>query len=64
MYKNIKSLCCTPKTNIILYVNYTLIKKNFNLKTKKENIPHLPNSCQLEKRKEREIILPWFPYKK
>ena len=27
MYKNIKLLCCTPKTNIILWVNYTSIKK-------------------------------------
>ena len=23
MYKLIKSLCCTPKTNVTLYVNYT-----------------------------------------
>ena len=27
MYKNIKLLCCTPKTNIILWVKYTSIKK-------------------------------------
>ena len=27
MYTNIKSLCCTPETNIMLYVNYTSIKK-------------------------------------
>ena len=25
-YINIKSLCCTPETNIILYVNYTETK--------------------------------------
>lgn len=27
MYKNIKSLCCTLRTNIILYFNYTSIQK-------------------------------------
>ena len=27
MYKNINSLCGTPETNIIMYVNYTSIKK-------------------------------------
>ena len=27
MYINAKSLCCTPEINIILYVNYTSIKK-------------------------------------
>lgn len=27
VYKNIKSLCCTPETNLVLYVNYTSIKK-------------------------------------
>ena len=27
MYINVESLCCTPETNIILYVNYTSIKK-------------------------------------
>lgn len=26
MYKSTESLCCTPKTNIILYVNYNLEK--------------------------------------
>ena len=26
-YTNIKSLGCTPETNIILYVNYSSIKK-------------------------------------
>ena len=26
MSTNIKSLCCIPKTNITLYVNYTSIK--------------------------------------
>lgn len=30
MYRNIESLCCTPKTNILLYVKYTLtFKKKF-----------------------------------
>ena len=30
MYTIIKSLCCTPETNITLYANYTLIfKKGF-----------------------------------
>ena len=26
IYKNIESLCCIPKTNIILYINYTSTK--------------------------------------
>ena len=26
MYMIVKSLCCTPEINIILYVNYTSIK--------------------------------------
>ena len=26
IYKNIKSLCCPPETNIILYINYNLKK--------------------------------------
>lgn len=28
MYTNIKSVCCTPKTNIMLYINYISIKKS------------------------------------
>ena len=28
MYTNIESLCCTTKANIMLYANYTSIKKN------------------------------------
>ena len=27
---NIKSLCCTPEINVMLYVNYTSIKKCIN----------------------------------
>ena len=27
IHKNIESLCCTPETNITLYVNYTLIER-------------------------------------
>lgn len=27
-YANIESLCCTPKINIMLFVNCTAIKKN------------------------------------
>ena len=27
VYTNIESLCCAPETNIMLYVNYTSIKK-------------------------------------
>ena len=26
IYANIESLCCTPETNIMLYVNYTSIR--------------------------------------
>lgn len=29
MYRIVKSLCCTPETNITLYFNYTSIKKMF-----------------------------------
>ena len=29
MYRIVKSLCCTPKANIVLYVNYTSIIKYF-----------------------------------
>ena len=36
-YINVKSLCCTPETNIILYVNYALIKKRFTFQNKKKN---------------------------
>ena len=28
IHKNIESLCWTPETNIILYINDNLIKKN------------------------------------
>ena len=35
MYKNIKSLCCTLETNIILYVNYNPVKF-FTLKKKEK----------------------------
>ena len=28
IYANIKALCCTLETNMMLYVNCTLIKKN------------------------------------
>lgn len=31
MYIVVKSLCCGPETNIILYINYTSIKKIFIL---------------------------------
>lgn len=31
---NVKSLCCLPKTNIMLYVSYTLIKKRKGVEIK------------------------------
>ena len=31
VYKNIKSLCCTPETNIILYANYKSILKRLSM---------------------------------
>lgn len=34
MYTNIKPLCCTPESNIILFVNYTSIKKKLSRKEK------------------------------
>jgi len=33
MHTNVKSLYCTPETNIMLHVNYTLIKKKKCLHT-------------------------------
>ena len=36
MYKNIKSLYCTPETNIILYVKYNLIKNKLKPYVKKK----------------------------
>ena len=38
MYLNIESLCCTPETNIILYINCISIKK----KKKRKNVACLP----------------------
>ena len=32
MYRTVESLCCTPETNITLYVNYTRSLKNNNSK--------------------------------
>ena len=32
IYINVKSLCCTPETNIILYANCTKIEKKINIK--------------------------------
>ena len=29
--KNSESLCCTPETNTILYLNYTLMHKSYNV---------------------------------
>ena len=36
VYTNTESLCCTPEANIMLYVNYTLIKNLEYRKKKKE----------------------------
>ena len=35
-YIKVRSLCCTPETNIILYVSCTFIEKNFTLQNEKE----------------------------
>ena len=35
MFKLVKSLCCTPKINVALCVNYTTIKKKKKKKKKK-----------------------------
>ena len=37
-YIKVKSLCCTPGTNIIVHVSYTLM--NHKLKTKTKNSKH------------------------
>lgn len=36
-YTYIKSLCCTPKTNTVLDVNYIAIKKHQNSAVKKKD---------------------------
>lgn len=42
----VKSLCFTPETNIILFVNYTLIKKSFILQNRKKKLQE--NTCILQ----------------
>ena len=37
MYKSIKSTCCTPETNIILYVKYNSIKKRKHISQDEES---------------------------
>ena len=37
MYANVKSLCSTPETNIILFINYISIFKNGVGKTVQKN---------------------------
>ena len=31
IYIKVQSLCCTPETNTILYLNYTLMHKSYNV---------------------------------
>ena len=31
VYTNIKSLCCMPETSVMLYINYTSIKRKMEL---------------------------------
>ena len=38
IYANIKSLCCTPETNIMLYVNYISFKKEKRILPLSESI--------------------------
>ena len=50
MYKNIKSLCCTPETNIILYIDYNSIKKTiwfFGLEEKLSTICWKPLKIEI-----------------
>ena len=37
MYTHIKSICCTPETNTVLYVDYTLIRKSGHSFEKENN---------------------------
>ena len=30
MYRTAESICCSPETNITLYVNYTSVKKEWS----------------------------------
>ena len=52
VYTNTESLCCTPEANIMLHVNYTLIK-NLEYRKKKKNetkiAKHLVCHMPLEK---------------
>ena len=41
IYSNIESLCSTPETNTVLYVNYTSIEKKFQIT---EELVLLPKS--------------------
>ena len=50
MYKNIKSLCCTPETNIILYIDYNSIKKrlwSFGLEEKLSSVCWKPLKIEI-----------------
>ena len=38
MHKTVKSTCCTPETNVTLYVNYTSIKKANGASVKQNKI--------------------------
>ena len=37
MYRTVESICCTDEINIALCINYTSIKKEENLKIKKNS---------------------------
>ena len=47
IYTNIKSLCCIPETNIMLYVNYTSILKSYKF-NRKIKIKSLKNQIILK----------------
>lgn len=50
MYKNMESACCIPETKVILYVNYTLIKKTEVLRRPKWPPYWFPKQAEDEKK--------------
>jgi len=54
MYGIVQSLCCTPGTNIALYVNYTSIKKYNPSRLNQKEIKYLNRAIT---RKEIESII-------
>ena len=61
MYTNIESLCCTPETNIILYVNYTSIKKTSRNSSQIQGWPLISTGWRAPDSEESTNCLRWTP---